>query len=97
MYVIELDEAKVNPYYLKAFFDSQKGMAALKSITVGDVMTSIAVDQLKKLMIPLPSIEEQNRVAQAYQATMDEVAVLKLKLEKAIARLHDVYDTESGE
>ncbi len=97
LYVIELDEAKVNPYYLKAFFDSQKGMAALKSITVGDVMTSIAVDQLKKLMIPLPSIEEQNRVAQAYQATMDEVAVLKLKLEKAIARLHDVYDTESGE
>lgn len=97
LYIIELDESKVNPYYLKAFFDSQKGLAVLKRITVGDVMTSIAVDQLKKLMIPLHSMEEQNRVAQAYQATMDEVAVLKLKLEKAIAHLHDVYDTESGE
>ena len=53
--IIELDESRANPYYIKAFFDSEQGIAALKSITVGATIPNIGVDKLKNVMIPLPS------------------------------------------
>ena len=56
--IIELDESRANPYYIKAFFDSEQGIAALKSITVGATIPNIGVDKLKNVMIPLPSMEK---------------------------------------
>lgn len=94
LYVIELDEEKANPYYVKAFFDSEQGHAVLKSITVGATMPNIGVDKLKKVRIPLPPMEEQERIAQAYETTLDEIAVIKLRLEKAVNKLHHILDEE---
>lgn len=94
LYVIELDEEKVNPYYLKAFFDSEQGIATLKSITVGATIPNIGVDKLKKVEIPLPGMDEQLRLAEKYQATLDEIAVIKLRLEKAMNKLKHVFDEE---
>lgn len=95
LYVIELDEEKANPYYVKAFFDSEQGHAVLKSITVGATIPNIGVDKLKKVEIPLPPMDEQERIAQKYQATLDEIAVIKLRLEKAVNKLHHIFDEES--
>lgn len=94
LYIIELDEEKANPYYVKAFFDSEQGHAVLKSITVGAAMPNIGVDKLKKVEIPIPPREEQDRIAQSYQAALDEIAVLKLRLERAINKLHHVFDED---
>lgn len=91
MYVIELDKEKANPFYIKAYLESEQGIAALKSITVGATIPSIGVENLKGLTIPLPSIEEQNRIANEYQATLDEIAVLQLRLEKAKDKLKNVF------
>lgn len=95
LYIIELDEDKANPYYIKAFFDSEQGHAVLKSITVGAAMPNIGVDKLKKVEIPLPSMDEQSRIAQRYQATLDEIATIKLQLEKAVSKLHHIFDGEN--
>lgn len=94
LYIIELDEEKANPYYLAAFFGSEKGTAALKSITVGATVPNIGVDQLKKLFIPLPSIEKQNKIANRYQAVKDEITMLQLKLEKAKNRMRHICEEE---
>ena len=94
LYIIELDEKKANPYFIKAFFDSEQGHAVLKSITVGAAMPNIGVDKLKKVEIPLPPMDEQERIAQEYQATLDEIAVIKLRLEKAVNKLHHIWDEE---
>lgn len=96
LYIIELDETKANPYYVKAFFESEQGLAVLKSITVGATIPNIGVDKLKKVQIPLPSMEEQDRIAQKYQAALDEITEIKLSLEKAIDKLHHVFDDECG-
>lgn len=96
LYVIEVDETKVNPYYLKAFFESEQGVSALKRITVGTTIPSIGVDKLKNLVIPLPPLEEQNQIATKYLAVLDEISVLKLKLEKALSRLNHVFDEVMG-
>lgn len=94
LYIVELDEEKVNPYYLQAFFNSDKGNAALKSITVGATILNIGVDKLKKLEIPLPALEEQKRIAEEYQVTLMEVEVTKLRLERAINKLHHIWNEE---
>ena len=57
-------------------------------------MPNIGVDKLKKVEIPLPSMAEQERIAQKYQATLDEIAVIKLRLEKAVNKLHHILDEE---
>lgn len=94
LYVIELDETKANPYYIKAFLESEQGIAALKRITVGTTIPSIGVDKLKNLIVPLPALEEQNQIATKYLAVLDEISVLKMKLENALSRLNHVFDEE---
>lgn len=97
LYIIEPDESRVNPYYIKAFFDSAQGIAALKNISVGTTILNIGVDKLKNVAIPLPSIEEQNRIAEKYQATLNEIVRLKNELTSAVDKLHTIFDEECQE
>ena len=92
LYVIELNESKVNPYFIKAFLDSDIGSASLKSISAGAVIPNISVEALKNMIIPLPSMEIQNEIANNYLATLDEINYLRSKLSKAEARLTTVYN-----
>ncbi len=94
LFSIELDTEKVNPYYLKAFFESESGIAALKSISGGATIPVLSVAALSKLEIPLPPLEDQEKVAQKYQATLAEIKLLKLKLAKAMDRLVHIFDVE---
>lgn len=91
LFVIELDERKINPYYLKAYFESEQGIAALKSIAVGASIPNISAEQLKKLVIPLAPMDEQDKISSQYQAVTDEIAILRMRLKKAMGRLKDVF------
>ncbi len=92
MFIIELDESRANPYYIKSFLESEAGQAILKSITVGTTLPIIGVDELKKISIPLPSMEEQERVAAKYLAACDEVKLMRYRLERALSKLQHVMD-----
>lgn len=91
LFIIELDEEKVNPYFLKAFLDSEVGTAVLKSIVVGATIPNISAESLKKLIVPLPSMEKQEEIAKLYQAKQDEIRVLQLKLQKAQNDLRGIF------
>ena len=54
LYVIELDEDKINPYFLKAYLESENGKAALSRVAVGATLLNLPVEGLKKVIIPLP-------------------------------------------
>ncbi|WP_192932871.1 hypothetical protein [Lachnobacterium bovis] len=56
LFIIELDEKQVNPYFLKAFFESEIGEATLNSIVVGAVIPTISVSALKKYGFTVSSI-----------------------------------------
>ena len=95
LYIIEVDEEKANPYYLKVFFESEQGIAALKSITVGTAMLNIGVEDLKNLEIPVPSLEVQNRIALKYLAKLDEIKILQMSLDKAEMELANIFNEEA--
>ena len=91
LFIIELDEEQVNPYFLKAFFDSEMGQNAIKRIAVGATIPNVSLTELKKMIVPQPSLDVQDRVAEKYQAKLDEIKVLQLKLEKAKNALKDIF------
>ncbi len=91
-YILKLDETKINPYYLKAFFDSSIGQTILKESSVGTTLITMAVDTLKKIKIPLASLEVQNAIGTKYKEALDEVSLLQNQLNAAISRLPLIFD-----
>lgn len=92
LYIIEIDEEKANPYFIKAFLDSEQGLASLKQITVGATIPNIPVEALKKMIIPSPPLEKQNQIASNYLAKLDEIKLLNLRLTKAKNQLKEIYE-----
>ncbi len=92
LYIIEIDEEKVDVYYLKAFFSSEQGGLLLDRLAVGAAMPNIPVESLKKALIPLPTLDEQRRIGTEYRIKEDEVSMLMYKLEKAKNELKNVFE-----
>ena len=94
LFVIELDESKANPFYVQAFLSSDLGVKTLKNIYTGAALLTINIEKLKKIIIPLPSLEEQNTIANKYAALMDQQIMLKRKLEKTKNEMRRVFEEE---
>lgn len=92
LYIIELDENKADPYFIKAFLESDKGVAALKSICAGTAIPNIGVDQLKKMLVPSMPLEKQREVANKYLAVQDEIDLLNGRISKATSSLRHIFD-----
>lgn len=95
LYVIDIDETKANPYYVKIFLESGKGIALLKSIAVGATIPNIGVEALKKISIPIIPLEEQEVIVEKYMAKISEIRVLQNRLEQAYEDLSRLYDDEA--
>lgn len=96
LYVLRVDKEKINPVYLKAYLESQQGVANLKGMLTGVAMQVISTERLKQLLVPVPPMEEQNKIAEKYLAIMDEIEVLNLKINAAKDRLMHVIDKEKA-
>ena len=96
MFIIEIDEKKANPYYLQALFDSELGRALFKSIYVGSVIPTISLEKLRKLEIPLPSLEEQNIIGEKYKEELERIADLKEKLSTSREKLKKIYNIKNN-
>lgn len=94
LFVIELDENKINPFFIQAFFASNVGEMSLKSIYTGATIPTITLDKLKKMIIPLPTLKEQEDIAQKYAAAMDELILLNRKVEKTKNRMKHIFEEE---
>ena len=96
MFIIEIDEKKANSYYLQALFDSELGRALFKSIYVGSVIPTISLEKLRKLEIPLPSLEEQNIIGEKYKEELERMADLKEKLSTSREKLKKIYNIKNN-
>lgn len=94
LFLIELDENRVNPFYIQAFFASNLGETILKSIYTGASIPTITLDKLKKMIIPLPSLQKQEVIAQKYAAAVDELILLNRKVEKTKNRMKNIFEEE---
>ena len=96
LYVLELDETKANPYYIKAFLESAAGQSTVRKLSSGTVIKFVSVENIQNLLIPMIPIEEQNRFAEEYQAAMEDVRVMRKRTENAVDRMKNLFDSWSG-
>ncbi|MBR4212264.1 MAG: N-6 DNA methylase [Oscillibacter sp.] len=94
LYIIEIDEDKADPYFVKAFLESELGSAQLKSAAVGTAIPSIGVEALKGILIPQIPLEEQRALAARYVAKAGEVARYQRELQRAYEDLSHIYDNK---
>lgn len=96
LYILTVTDRRIDPFYLKAYLESEKGTAALKKITVGTTIPSLGVEQLKRLIIPLPPLEEQHRIkeiADEYKACVAEYRLLQRKMSKVLDRMAHIFNS----
>lgn len=92
MYIIHFDYDEVNPYYLKAFFDSETGQTILRNNCAGSSLLTISIEELKNLVIPIPDGDKQKQIAYIYRGKLEEIKILREKLLKANNERIKIYD-----
>lgn len=96
--ILRADTSKINPIYLKAYLESEQGIAGLSALLTGVAMQVISLERLKKMLVPVPDMEEQNEIAEKYLSIVDELKILNLKIMNAKDRLSHVIDNgKAGE
>ena len=95
LYVIELDTNKADPYYVKAYLESENGSIALSRVTVGATLPNIPVDGLKKILIPNPDMDVQKQVANKYLEQLSEIKLLRKKMQAATEKLKNIFSEEN--
>ena len=96
LYIIRLDTERVDPYFVAAFLASEDGKRSLECMVVGTTIPSLPLRNLRNVQVPVPDMDTQRRVAATYRANLDQIAVLKIRLDSARAALSDSYDEEMG-
>ena len=87
LYIIEFDEMRANPYYVKAVLESEWGAKMLQQQSQGSVIPNISVEKLTSLNIPLPDIDAQNNFAEKYIAIQAQIKKLKENLAEKMDEL----------
>ena len=95
LYIIKLNVEKLDPYYVAAFLSSPDGKEILARASKGTVIPNLPLNELRAIKLPLETAETQTRVAAAYRAKLDEIAVLKLRLARAREGLVDLFNEEA--
>lgn len=85
---------KLNPMYLKMFFDSRLGKASLKSIQKGAFIVSITAGGVASIEIPLIDIKKQEKKAEKYNEKLSTIAAYKHEIERIENSLKNIFDDE---
>ncbi len=97
LYILRLDLEKAAPYYVAAFLSSGDGKELIEREAVGTMVPNLPLGNLKRIRIPLPPLHEQKEIANAYQARLNEIQDLKVKLENARLAATKTYDESIGQ
>lgn len=90
---IRVNQKKINPYYLKAFIDSEKGEMAIKSIQTGTSIISINANSLRDMKISLLSETEQEDIGNEYKKNLELLVELSEKYKVAANYSNQIFDS----
>jgi type I restriction enzyme S subunit len=68
---VVIDKLRAEPFYVVWYLLSPKTIRTLESFTRGTTIKGMAQDHIKNLLIPLPSLSEQQKIAEVL-STVDE-------------------------
>lgn len=86
-YVVFSCKENLLPEYLFMIFKTELFNNIIKESTTGSVRQNLTFDSLKKLQIPLPSLEEQNRLVENYA---NKIKVAEEQEQEAVQLEHEI-------
>ena len=89
--IIEIDEEKLNPWYLMSYFSSGFGSEKLKETYTEAKNDTISIRKLENIEIPVPPIKEQEKIAKEYRETINEIKEMKQKLRDKIKSSKEIF------
>lgn len=92
LYAIELDEEKINPFYLQAFLESAQGAAMFENVAVGTYIRALTIERFREIHVPLPALEDQRRIADECQGILKKITDAQKALKSATNQLRHVFD-----
>jgi len=92
LYVVRLDPARANPYFIAAFLNSPLGKELLSRASMGGAIQHIALSSLRELPIPLLDMSEQNAMAAQYKKQLEKISQIKSKLAAEKDILAEILD-----
>ena len=94
--IIEVDEKKLNPWYLVAFLTTDIGLKILKKAYIASLHSSLSIKKLEDIIIPIPPMEEQEKIGKEYQKTINEIKEMKKKLNDKIQITKEIFKKYNG-
>ncbi|NLX75722.1 MAG: N-6 DNA methylase [Synergistaceae bacterium] len=80
LFFLELDESKIDPLYVEAFLQSDRGIAQLERLSKGTGITTINIGDLKEVMIPRLPEEEEREIADKFRKDKMKLRMLMKQL-----------------
>lgn len=90
---IRPDREKIDPYYLKAFLDSEQGQRAMMAIATGTSILSINPKNLENAEISVPPLRIQKNIAEKYKMNMEKIERCLKEYEAAMECAKKIYIT----
>ena len=94
--IIEVDEKKLNPWYLVAFLITDIGLKILKKAYIASLHSSLSIKKLEDIIIPIPPMEEQEKIGKEYQKTINEIKEMKKELNDKIQITKEIFKKYNG-
>ena len=94
--IIEVDEEKLNPWYLMSYFSSGFGSEKLKETYTEAKNDTISIRKLENIEIPVPPIKEQEKIAKEYRESLKKIEEMKKKLKDEIQNSKEIFIKYSG-
>ena len=94
LYIISLNQEKVDPRYVKLYLNTDQGVAQLRRACVGTTIPSIPAKAFAGIMIPMMSLNDQVKIIERYEVLRQEIAIHKMAIQKARQKMASLLDEE---
>lgn len=94
LFVCHLKEDRIDPWYLKAFTESEAGRSMLQSIAIGAVIKSISQKSLEEMHVPCPPLARQKSIAESFKAKFTKLRELKREIERLSHEMTEVFEED---
>ena len=96
LFVCRLKRDMIDPWYLKAFLESESGKSLIASIAIGAIIKSISIKSLADMLIPLPPLRLQKKIGKDFRKKFSRLRELKKDCERLSRGLSRVFDLAQG-
>jgi type I restriction-modification system DNA methylase subunit len=97
MIIVRPNTSMLNPTYLKIFLESEQGQRVLKSIQKGMTIVTLNSKELAEIMIPLPPIDHQYKMAKKFNSKLSTLWALKSEIETIENDIKNFYNNIDAE